>query len=54
MAAHDRLDTEFLEVVRGAGTSTGGLYLLSPDGDVLRLAMLCGAPLDRTLAAAPS
>ncbi|SFK56840.1 SpoIIE family protein phosphatase [Streptomyces pini] len=43
-AAQDRLETEFLEVVRGTGASAGGLYLLTPDGDVLRLAMMCGAP----------
>ncbi|MFP8962208.1 SpoIIE family protein phosphatase [Streptomyces nanhaiensis] len=42
----DRLETEFLEVVRATGASVGGLYLLTPDGDVLRLAMLYGAPLD--------
>ncbi|WP_410535555.1 SpoIIE family protein phosphatase [Streptomyces sp. KL2] len=45
-AVRDRLEAEFLEVVRGTGASVGVLYLLPPDGDVLRLAMLYGAPLD--------
>ncbi|WP_307792271.1 SpoIIE family protein phosphatase [Streptomyces verrucosisporus] len=42
----DRLETEFLEVVRGAGASVGALYLLAPEEDVLRLALMFGAPLD--------
>ncbi|MDG9704648.1 SpoIIE family protein phosphatase [Streptomyces sp. DH37] len=43
---HDPLETAFLETVRGTGASAGGLYLLAPDGDVLRLSMLCGVPVE--------
>ncbi|MFH0241497.1 SpoIIE family protein phosphatase [Streptomyces sp. HK10] len=45
-AAYDRLETGFLEVARNTGASTAALYLLAPEEDVLRLAMLFGAPLD--------
>ncbi|MFI8189308.1 SpoIIE family protein phosphatase [Streptomyces sp. NPDC085946] len=40
----DELDAAFTETVRRTGASIGALYLLSPDGQLLRLVALCGAP----------
>ena len=38
------LDAVFAETVRRTGASIGALYLLTPDEQLLRLHMLCGAP----------
>lgn len=38
------LDAVFAETVRRTGASIGALYLLTPDEQLLRLDMLCGAP----------
>jgi serine phosphatase RsbU (regulator of sigma subunit)/PAS domain-containing protein len=44
-AADDgELDAVFAETVRRTGASIGALYLLTPDEQLLRLDMLCGAP----------
>ncbi|MET9506362.1 SpoIIE family protein phosphatase [Streptomyces sp. NPDC006622] len=44
--AVDGLDAAFAETVRRTGASVGALYLLSPDEQVLRLDVLCGAPAE--------
>ncbi|OQR64541.1 phosphatase [Streptomyces maremycinicus] len=40
------LDAVLAETVRRTGASVGALYLLTPDGRLLRLDVLCGAPAD--------
>ncbi|MVO85352.1 SpoIIE family protein phosphatase [Streptomyces sp. p1417] len=40
------MDTAFAESVRGTGASIGALYLLAPDGQLLHLDLLCGAPAE--------
>ncbi|MCQ9133819.1 SpoIIE family protein phosphatase [Streptomyces hilarionis] len=40
------LDAEFAETVRRTGASIGALFLLEPDGRLLRLGLLCGAPAE--------
>ncbi|GAB2918945.1 hypothetical protein [Streptomyces heilongjiangensis] len=44
--AADVLDAAFAETVRGIGASIGALYLLTPDEELLRLHLLCGAPAE--------
>ncbi|TCR26116.1 SpoIIE family protein phosphatase [Streptomyces sp. BK205] len=40
------LDAAFADTVRRAGASIGALYLLAPDEQLLRLDLLCGAPVE--------
>ncbi|MDN0197632.1 SpoIIE family protein phosphatase [Streptomyces sp. S.PNR 29] len=40
------LDAAFAETVRRTGASVGALYLLAPDGQLLCLDVLCGAPAE--------
>lgn len=42
----DELDAAFAETVRRTGASIGALYLLTPDEQLLRLDVLCGAPAE--------
>ncbi|GAB2852803.1 SpoIIE family protein phosphatase [Streptomyces deserti] len=42
----DELDGAFAETVRRTGASIGALYLLTPDEQLLRLDVLCGAPAE--------
>ncbi|MEU2267557.1 SpoIIE family protein phosphatase [Streptomyces olindensis] len=42
----DELDAAFAETVRRTGASVGALYLLAPDGQLLHLAVLYGAPAE--------
>ncbi|MFI7413042.1 SpoIIE family protein phosphatase [Streptomyces sp. NPDC049627] len=45
-AATAELDAALAETVRRTGAAIGALYLLTPDEQVLRLDVLCGAPAD--------
>ncbi|MET9908499.1 hypothetical protein ABZZ74_17045 [Streptomyces sp. NPDC006476] len=40
------LDAAFAETVRRTGASIGALYLLAPDGRLLCLDAVCGAPVE--------
>ncbi|MET9324132.1 SpoIIE family protein phosphatase [Streptomyces sp. NPDC003038] len=40
------LDAALMETVRRTGASAGGLYLLEPDRQLLRLAVMCGVPVE--------
>ncbi|MFF8844195.1 SpoIIE family protein phosphatase [Streptomyces sp. NPDC015127] len=42
----ERVDAAVAETVRGTGATIGALYLRAPDADVLRLEVLCGAPVE--------
>ncbi|MFE6617766.1 SpoIIE family protein phosphatase [Streptomyces sp. NPDC057740] len=42
----EALDAAFAETVRRTGASIGALYLLAPDERLLRLDLLCGAPVE--------
>ncbi|MEV5434338.1 SpoIIE family protein phosphatase [Streptomyces sp. NPDC052701] len=45
-AGADGLDAAFTETVRRTGASIGALYLLAPDEQLLRLHVMCGAPVE--------
>ncbi|MGW5640314.1 SpoIIE family protein phosphatase, partial [Streptomyces sp. NPDC003832] len=42
----DALDAAFAQTVSATGASIGALYLLAPDGELLCLDVLCGAPAE--------